>query len=684
MTRAAQIMEAMPSLPSGWIRAVDAASRLGVSCGHFRRLCKDRYAGTGLARKHDGDWIINKVADQRLADFETWQTRDARQIGELQNEGHGVAAIERAEAIRSLVQESWDFKATGHGEEAQFREFINHLHATGRLPNKHVHKLKPRTLRGWRDSYRRLGLRGLVRKPYPDRGSVLGAAALGFILNLTLGGNRITLAQAVVLCRGEAAKHGADAAWRMGSYSSIRIAIKARSPKILRTLADKGPRAARADCVPKIPRDFEAIAAGNEYCGDERTVDVWCRVLTARGWRAVRGKLTTWLDMRSRMIVGCIFAPHANSRTILGALKLAIRDHGKPAILRTDWGEDYKKAAKHGILEEFNGERIGGVLEELRIEVHRTAAPYTPYAKPIESFFRGMKEHLDKLFAGFWGGCPSERHEDRAKYLRDNLEKLPTVDDVAASIAAWLDIYHRTPHSAPDLFGKSPLEAMAAFRSGPIRTETPEVLDHLFQEFIGPRLVRRDGVRWNGRWYGNGDARLVPLQDQKVLLGIQPEDQGRAMVCKPDRTPLFEVECLQISGRTREEIAEMQKARQRMMRPYIEQARAARDFLRATNPRELLDLTAAGITAMHGDRRGPAEPPPRLTVVRPALQEAISTAGRAPSESASRAVRTGTDDEITTADLLDTDDTVCVAEPSAHGGEDDLDFFGLDDVGGDA
>lgn len=686
MTTGLAIVSDVPAgLPVPYLTVAEAAVRMGCNPGHIRRLCADRWAPAGHARQFNNVWGIHPAADQRLRNDVDAAQRDRQQLAELAKAGVKPAALERAEALRDIIKGLAEFECDAPNPR-KFREFyLAHLCAGGKLTARGIKKLSVSRLYVVEALYREQGISGLVRRdrtrPVSESG---GSAALDYIFNLVCCGNRISLAQAIVIARGEASRHAGDPAWKIGSYSAVRLAIKARSPQILRVLTGKGPRAAKADCVPKIPRDFESIAAGDEYVGDERTLDIWCRVLTSRGWRAVRPKLTAWLDIRSRMMVGYLLNRRANSRTILGALKLAIRDHGKPMLLRTDWGEDYKAAARHGCLDEFDGRRISGVLEELRIGIHRTGAPYTPYAKPIESFFRGMKEHLDKLFSAFWGGCPSERHEDRVKYLRDNLEKLPTIDDVAAALAAWLDVYHRTPHSGVDMFGKSPLEAMAAFRQGATRGETPEVLDHLFREFVGPLMVRRDGIRHNGRWYGNGDARLVAMQGEKVLLGIQPDDQGRAMVCRIDRSPLFEVECLAITGRTREETAEMHKQRRRLMRPYAGQARAARDFMLGTTPQALLDNAAAGIAAAHGDRSAQAEPAPRLTVVRPALQEAISKAGRTPSESASRAVRTGTDDdEITLADMLG-DDLVTARAPARPADDSDDDAPDWGDLSGES
>ena len=684
---------AADSQHSSWISVPDAAVRLGCNAGHVRRLCRE-WSARGLARQVDGCWYVNPAADQRLRTSVDLLQRDRQQLAELSKSGARPAALDRAEALRDIVRGLDDFDCHA-ANPRQLREFyVAHLKALG-LPAG-VNQISVSRLYAWERLYREQGVAGLVRKS-ADRAArdpACGPAALDYIFNLVHCGNGISLAYAVELARNESARHGTDPAWKIPSYNSIRLAVNERSPTILRVLCNKGERSAKTNCLPKMQRGFTEISAGDEYVGDERTLDIWCRVFTSHGWRAIRPKWTVWECMRSRMIVGHVLGARANSRTILGSLKRAIRDHGKPLLLRTDWGEDYKSVVRHGLpkrrrpaasqsddgrpdgLDEFDGPRISGVLDQLGIQVRRTNEPYSPNCKPIESFFRTQKNRFDRLFPDFWGGCASERHEDRARYLRENLHKLPTLDDVSGMLAQCIESYHHHAHSAPDMFGKTPLEAMAAFREGPVRAETSEVLDHLFREFVGPKLIRRDGVRWNAHWYGNGDARLVSMRDgrRKVLLAIQPEDQGRAMVCELDRTPLFEVECAPLLGRTREQVGEFMADRRRMLRPFKDTARAAKRFMAGITPQAVLDDAARAVDCQNPGRQSGDSGPTRLTVVRPALQQAIEQAEPAPIDAASKVLRTGTDDdEVTLDDFIGGIDPVEVGvltDPSADGAED--------------
>ncbi len=673
-------------VPEPYRPLCEVVELLGCSARWAQRLCNERWGPEGLAELFDGVWGVHPAADPRLRAAVDHAKRDREQIAELSAGGVAPLQIDTATAKRDILNGLADFECDAPCPWKLREFYIAQLFADKALPREGIKKLSARTLYRWEAQYKHDGIRGLVRKlPATGETDANGNAAMQYVFDLVHGGNGISLAAAITVACGKARKHGNDPAWKIGSYSGVREIINARSPRILKVFAGKGERHAIADCVPKGRRDFESIPSNAEWVGDERTLDVWCRVLTSRGWKAVRPKITAWTDMRSRMVVGWVLDIYADSNTILASIKIGISKHGKPVLLRVDWGADYKKAtgsphSRRWKVRSFDGQRIGSVLDELHIEVN-PVMPYTPWSKPIESFFKTMKEHLDKLFAAFWGGCPSERHEDRHHYLRDNLENLATLDELREAVAAFIDVYHRTPHSAVDMFGKSPLEAMEAFRDGPAQKESETVLDHYFQEYVGPKLVRRDGIRHYGRWYGHGDPRVVALQGKKVLISIQPDDAGYAMVCDIDRKPKFRVECAPLRGFTPRDAADIGRRKARLLRPYRQQIRDAKAVLAGTPPTEHLANRLAGIEAVHGKREPAETTPPQLTI-RPALEGAIANAGPAPFEQSSIAARTGTDDhEITVDDMLADDDREPVSAWQPDGDADDTDFFGLDDIG---
>ncbi len=641
------LVKSDPSDSGAWMPVGTAAIKMQCNVGHLRRKCV-AWEKVGLAKRESGAWHVHISVDPKLQNRGNWQSNDVKQLAELTAQGLPTKYIKIAQSRRELIA---DFAAFS----------LKHQ----RLPARKQRELYLAAIQGgpsvtqfyrWQSDFEADGLRGLVPASAfrQSKMSSIGESALEYIERVLNAGNRISLSLATTLARGEASKFPDNPAWFIPSYRTVALMLQSRRTAIMDTMANKGEKAARAYCVPKIPRDFDSIIAGDWYCGDERTLDWWAQVYTSRGWRAMRLKLTAWSDMRSRAIVGWILRPYADTNTILGALKIAVRTYGKPHRLLTDHGRDYKKLAKHGklkddnCLREYDGERVGSILDDLGIECIKTSGPYMPYAKPIESFFRTMKQQLDSLMASFWGGHQFERHEERSDYLHDNMEKLPTLEECSEYMAEYIRQFHATPHGAHDLRDKTPMQALAAFRSEPVRRESDKVLNHVFKTFSDKtKKVHRDGIKFLGRWYGNGDQRLTAMpKNTRVVVAYQPDDISTITVCNIDRSPMFDIECLAVRGRTERELKEMIRDRRRMLKPFADQAKAARKWFEAQHPSELLDTRGKGIEAQHGKRVVTAEPAPSALRVRPALEEAIDTAGAAPSESIkqkSKRLRTGTD-----------------------------------------
>ena len=648
---------------------------LNRSVGHVRRLCAQRWSKQGLARQREGKWEIHLAADPRL-NGGTTHRRDLGQIVELRQSGIHHRYIELAELRRSIVERFERFESEKDIRRT-FSQFVASLLAEGLIPQHGIRRVTLRTLYRWRRAYHDIGIRGLVPQ-FDRRGRSahnIGSKAWAVFKALVLGGNGFSVAQAYVATLGEIERnHKNEPGWEWPSQAVIEREAREKIGIELRTMANKGPRAFDARHIPKATRDVEAIASCEEWDGDQRKLDVMIRMWTSRGWQPRRDLiLTAWRDMRSRAIVGHVLAPYANSVTILGSLKKGIQRFGKPQRLRVDWGRDYQKATGHihtqrFKVDEFNGPRIGHVLDELEIEV-RPVTPYHPQSKPIESFFRTLKDHCDRTFASFWGGSPDERHEDRHRWVREHLDELPTLADVQAVVDQFIDDYNNRPQSAPDLFGYTPLYAMEKFSDGPARMESDAVLDFLFGEFVGPRLVRRDGIRYLNQLYGFGDSRVIALQGRKVYLCVQPDDARTVLLCDEQKRPLFHVTCGNHVIRSQRDLERHVKMRTRLRRSARRQAREARDFFLEISPQEHLANHVAGLEALHGKPPAPDEPT-RLAVVRPEIEEALKQTGSAPFEAESKAVRGDDESSLELLDLIDCEPP----EPRTHAVSDDEEY----------
>lgn len=687
-----------PNPRDAWVPVKRAATLLDMTERHLRRLCVERHEPEGLAKKIGKQWFVSPLVDERLRPVDPAK-RDREDEADLAKFGVPARHIDKAVAIRDLLAHFAAFDSRGMTARDARAAFLSHAESTGLLASLDIHK-RPglTTFYNWERKYRDGGIASLTRKQSADTESPAGTAALRYIENLVNCGNRISINQAITLAYAEAANHPGDPSWKIPSYSTVRVWLAERRPQTLRVITDKGERAARAQTVPHGHRDFEEMDVNDEWNGDECKLDVLHRVLTSRGWQARRAAvITTWQDMRSRAITGAVIASYADSNTILAAAKCGFRDYGVPKVLRTDWGKDYQKAVgtslgkrfKHKGFREFDGRRIASIFDRLGVEV-RPVLPYRPQSKPIESFYNTLHGLFCKMFPSYIGGSPEARHEDRMAWAKKNVEKLPTLDELCDLLPIALDTYHATPHGAIDMFGKSPSEALAAFAPDVVRRESPAVLDHLFKTFVGPKTVRRDGIKHNSRWYRDPANRIVELHKQKVLLAIQPDDMSKAMVCRidDDRTPLFEVECIPLRGFSARDAKRIAQDQQRVLKPFREQAKSARKLFESIDPRKRLEDQRRGAAARYGTElpdagSGVAAAADAPTVLRlqSDLETALSKADRIADDEASEAVRTGTDD-ITIDDMLGDD-----LPPTRYVADDDGlsadDFYGFGDAGGD-
>ncbi|MEE8170141.1 MAG: Mu transposase C-terminal domain-containing protein, partial [Phycisphaerae bacterium] len=229
--------------------------------------------------------------------------------------------------------------------------------------------------------------------------------------------------------------------------------------------------------------------------------------------------------------------------------------------------------------------------------------------------------------------------------------RLPTIDELRKVLARFIDFYNSRAHRGAGMFGLAPIEAMARFRDGPVRMESETVLEFLFLDFVGPKLVRRDGIRCLHRWYGHGDPRLIALQGTKVYLGLDPCDVRTAYVCDLLQRPLFQAAADGHVVRSKRDAERLAQQRGRIRRGYAELARRGRALLLATEPAQLIDYQRTASEVQH--RPSTQSSTPRVITARPMLEKALDHAGPAPVEAGSNDVRAQNEGAFDLADLVD-------------------------------
>lgn len=290
----------------------------------------------------------------------------------------------------------------------------------------------------------------------------------------------------------------------------------------------------------------EAAAAGELWIGDHKELDLICRF----EGRLIRPWLTTWMDWRTRRVVGWALTDSPNSTTILAALRHGLLDDanfGGPDAVWIDNGRDYdawlfhgqtKKQRRQRIAPNMDEGRAAGIFHTLQIEPH-FATPYNPNGKArLERWFRTL-ERFCRTFDTYTGDGPDTRPER----LSDILAKpaaVPAFDVVYQRITAHIAGYNaRSEHSRDDLIDDatgerlSPDAAMARWCQRR-RVYDRDAIDLLLMHWHRPITVGRNGItltlRGRAVRYGQFESALAPFKGAKrtdrrpVLVSFDPHD----------------------------------------------------------------------------------------------------------------------------------------------------------------
>ena len=263
--------------------------------------------------------------------------------------------------------------------------------------------------------------------------------------------------------------------WRVPSYSTVYAIVRALDPAMV-TLAQDGAAAYR-DRHELIHR-HRADAPNAMWQADHTMLDLL--ILDANG-TAVRPCLTIIMDDHSRVVAGFLVflgAPSALQTSL--ALRQAIWRKratswpvcGIPDVLYVDHGCD------------FTSKHLERAAAELRIRlIHSTVARPQGRGK-IERFF---------------GTLNTELLPDLPGHLNEGKPTTPpklSLSELDTEIGHWITAtYNTRAHSET---GVAPITAWCGKGWLPRMPESLETLDELLVMVAKPRVVRRDGVHFQG------------------------------------------------------------------------------------------------------------------------------------------------------------------------------------------
>ena len=461
-----------------------------------------------------------------------------------------------------------------------------------------------RTLERWLTDWRESGELGLVdarwRQGRPEA-KPEGDPFIDQVLKFYLTQRRWTKK----LCFAMAVELAGPRGWHVPSYRTVCRTLDAIPAKTL-ALHRRGDKKFEASHGNYIARDYSGLASNQVWESDHRQFDVWVNAGTKERPELVRPWLTSWMDVRSRFIVGWTINPAAgDSGTILKAFRIGGDRHGFPESVRVDNGKDYDSYALQG-LTKIQRRRMTRSCESLPVEAGLWpllgiavfhARPFNAKSKTIESWHRTIRLQFCPLWETFCGSSPEDRPADLQKHL--DAGRAPMLDEFRMAFGDWIESYHHAGHEGDAMEGKSPAEVFAANLRGK-RTVPQHVLDMICLRQTQPITVRRNGVEHNGLFYGAHNPKLMELEGKAkaVFLRVDDDDLSKVFVFRVDGSLICEAKCnerLPAAGATRQQLnaalADQRRAK-RTIRDYCEIRSQVYD-----SPADLLHRKAAELRA---------------------------------------------------------------------------------------
>ncbi len=266
-----------------------------------------------------------------------------------------------------------------------------------------------------------------------------------------------------------------------------------------------------------IGRDWNLLDPDELWIADGHKLDImFYNPVTGKPYRAV---LVLYMDAASRR--GCGFALHWTETTdsALQALASGMVFSGVPQMILFDNGTAFKNERMLGV--ELDTLRIGGVLDEFGIKPI-WSIPGNPRSKPVERFFRTLKDQFSRMWPTFTGGAPQWRPENLDIAVKEG--NLPTIGEVLPLLVSWLDKYNNTPHtglpySRPDHRHLTPNEVYHQVKH--LTLQIDDIRSCMRKAYTCK--IRRNGVKINKTWYtnfkwvpkfvGNGRTYLAYIND---------------------------------------------------------------------------------------------------------------------------------------------------------------------------
>jgi len=376
-----------------------------------------------------------------------------------------------------------------------------------------VRSISCRNVYSWEKKYQQHGITGLLPEERGVKQS-LPAEAVRWILAQWLDQNKPAMTD-VWRVFIEEFPHHSDI-----QFDVVRRILN-KVPPYVRDYFREGKKHFNDRYMPYAQRDYSTLKVNQIWVSDGHTFDV--HVVDPRSGRPAKPTLVSWMDVRSRKILGFAVDASENKHMILESIALSIRNvHSLPECVYLDNGSAFNAKI-------FTDE-TAGLYPRLGILV-RNAQPYHGQSKPIERFHKTLKEKFSKRFLTYTGGRPHERPERQQDMIKSG--KCPQLAEFIAWFAEWVEIYNNTPHKGDAMNGRTPAEVYETEERYVRELDDTMLLDML-PEHPQAKRFGRNGISLNGTFYYNPD--LVAYVNKTVRVRYSLSDMETVYIFDLDGT----------------------------------------------------------------------------------------------------------------------------------------------------
>ncbi|MGN0710159.1 MAG: Mu transposase C-terminal domain-containing protein [Anaerovoracaceae bacterium] len=310
-----------------------------------------------------------------------------------------------------------------------------------------------------------------------------------------------------------------------------------------KALAARGLREWKRNNMLKGLRDSSKVPVMGILQGDSHTFDFWVQYRDPNNGKvsAIRPTMVAWIDTRSRVIMGDVWAKTVNAQVIKQSMAKVVYQYGVPECIIIDNGKDYtakemtgrSRKQRHGGIE--LDEEATAFYKSIGIKDDYRALPYQPWVKIIERAFGTVCQQFSKWMGSYTGTLTGSKtaakvEKDIKKLLKE--DKLLSMEEAFQMWELYLrEVYHQKEHGGLKKMKEKYTKPMELFENAEERISIPPPKPELIETLLlkpSKARIYQTGINKFGHNYMNYE--LATYKGETLPIRYDPMDMSKLHV----------------------------------------------------------------------------------------------------------------------------------------------------------